>query len=444
MKQLPILKLSRTLLFAGLLGGTFIASQPALHAADAKMTLKLVAGDFVSPVVLVPFPGAPGKNVVVDQVGTLWILSRGSAPKLFADLRSRIKPLPERFDERGVLGLAFHPKFESNGRLFVFYTAPLRAGGPAGFDNTCQVAEFKVKAGDRESLDMDSEKVLLQIDHPQTNHNGGRLAFGPDGFLYISVGDGGAGNDVGLGHAPQGNGQSLDTLLGKLLRIDVDSAAPYGIPKDNPFKNGGGKPEIYAYGIRNPWAFSFDREGKRELFLADVGQDAFEEVNIIENGGNYGWNVREGFICFDPKSPTKPPEKCAEVGPDGKPFKDPILVYKNLKRFAKDPEGLGISITGGYVYRGKKLPNLKGRYVFADWSKEWIRGRGLLFVATRPSTGKGQWTMSPLTVESHPDGHLGTYVVALGEDADGELYILTNDSNQLSGKTGKIHRLEPM
>jgi len=430
----------------GVVGALTLAASPftSARSAETKPTLKLVAGDFVSPVVLVPYPGGSGKNLVVDQAGTIWLVGKGSAPKLFADFTERLVKLPAGFDERGVLGLALHPDFRSNGRLFVFYSAPLQPGAPQGYDHTARISEFKVASDDKEKLDFASEKVLLQIHKPQMNHNSGRLAFGPDGYLYIGVGDGGNGNDVGLGHPPQGNGQSLDTLLGKMLRIDVNKGNPYGIPKDNPFKDGPGKPEIFAYGLRNPWGFSFDRGGKHELFSADVGQDSFEEINIIVKGGNYGWNTREGFICFDPKNPTSPPEKCAETGPDGKPFVDPILAYKNFKRFPKDPEARGISVTGGYVYRGKKLPQLQGKYIFADWSRNWIKGDGVLYVATRPASGKGPWSMTHLDLASHAQGQLGTYIVAFGEDEEGELYVLTNDSNQLVGKTGKVYRLVPM
>ena len=415
-----------------------------VSAAEPKIGLKLVAGDLVSPLVLVGYPGGDGKNVVVDQVGSIWLLAKGASPKLFADLASRMVALPQSFDERGVLGLAFHPQFRRNGKVYVFYSAPLRAGAPAGYNCTSRLSEFKVSSTDKEKLDLASERVVLQIDKPAMNHNSGRIAFGPDGFLYVGVGDGGDGNDVGLGHPPEGNGQTLDTLLGKMLRIDVDHGDPYAIPSDNPYKSGGGKPEIFAYGLRNPWGFSFDRGGKHELFSADVGQDSFEEINIIVKGGNYGWNKREGFICFDPKNPTSPPANCAETGPDGKRFVDPIIAYKNFKRFPKDPEARGISVTGGYVYRGKKLPQLQGRYIFADWSKLWIKGEGVLYVGTRPASGSGPWTMERLDLASHPAGHIGAYVVALGEDEEGELYILTNDSNQLVGKTGKVYRLAPM
>jgi glucose/arabinose dehydrogenase len=225
-------------------------------------------------------------------------------------------------------------------------------------------------------------------------------------------------------------------LLGKILRIDIDKGEPYGIPSDNPFAAGGnGKPEIYAYGFRNPWGISFDREGARELFASDVGQDAWEELNIVVKGGNYGWRIREGLECFDPKNSLKPPADCPKVGADGKPLIEPILVYKNSKRFMKDPEAKGTSVTGGYVYRGKAIPSLVGKYVFGDWSRAWVNPDGVLFTATRGTDKK--WTMETLIP------NVGGYVVAFGEDSDGEVYVTTTGNNVLKGKTGKVLKLVP-
>jgi len=221
----------------------------------------------------------------------------------------------------------------------------------------------------------------------------------------------------------------------------VDKGEPYGIPKDNPYADGSEnrRPEIFASGFRNPWGISFDRGGSRELFAADVGQDSWEELNIVVKGGNYGWRIREGFECFDPQSPLKPPADCPKVGADGKPLIEPILVYKNFKRFAKDPEAKGISVTGGYVYRGKALPELVGKYVFADWSRAWAKPDGILFAASRGSDKK--WTMEPLALNE--PAQLAAYVVALGQDEAGELYILTTAKNALTGKAGKVLKLVP-
>jgi glucose/arabinose dehydrogenase len=405
-------------------------------AADSapKVVLKEIATNFVSPTVLAQLPD--GRTLIGDQVGTIHVL--GTDGKLseepFLDLRPKLAKLNQGFDERGLLGLALHPQFKENGKFYVYYSAPKRAETPADWDHTSHVAEFKVSGG---KVDEKSERVLLQVDQPFFNHNCGRMAFGPDGFLYIAIGDGGNANDR-LKRPEIGNGQSLDTLLGKILRIDINKGEPYAIPQDNPFAGGKGKPEIYAYGLRNPWGMTFDRGGKHELFAADVGQDRFEEVNIIVKGGNYGWNIREGFGCFDPKASTRPPEDCPKKGANGEPLLDPILAYKNFKGFARDPEATGISITGGYVYRGKEVPGLEGKYVFADWSRNWAKPDGVMLVASRSGE---KWTWQPLEVEGQTKGSVATYVTAFGEDNSGELYVLTNGRNTLTGKTGKVYKI---
>ena len=410
---------------------------------DKGFDLKLVADGFVSPTVLVPVPGQKGTLLVGDQPGTIHVIKDGKlSDKLFLDLSDKLTKLNQNaFDERGLLGLALHPKFGENRKFYVAYSAPLREGAPSDWNHTMHISEFRVKEQDRLWADPVSEKLILQIDEPQFNHNGGALAFGPDGYLYISTGDGGAGNDVGLGHPPEGNGQNIETLLGKILRIDVDKGDPYSVPQDNPLVGKKGRPEIFAYGLRNPWRISFDRGGTRDLFAADVGQDGYEEVNIIRKGGNYGWNIREGFHCFDPKNPRKAPEDCPKVGANGEPLIDPILEYKNFKAHMRDPEAKGISVTGGYVYRGKALPDLQGKYVFADWSKNWALPLGVMFVAS-PSAGGKQWTMETVTPRSSAGG-LKSYVTAFGQDEDGELYVLTNGSNSLRGKTGQVFKIVP-
>ena len=425
----------------------FLPVPSSVRSAEAKggIALKQIAEGFTSPTALVPLADGSEQLLIVAQVGTVHVLAKEGkvSDKLFLDVRDRLTKLNQGFDERGLLGLALHPRYKENRRLFVYYSAPLRAGAPTNWNHTSHLAEFKVSESDPLRVDPASERILLEVDQPQFNHNGGRMAFGPDGFLYLGLGDGGQGNDVGVGHPPQGNGQDTSTLLGKILRLDVDKGNPYAIPSDNPFVGGKGRPEIFAYGLRNPWGISFDRGGTHELFAADVGQDMFEEVNIISKGGNYGWNLREGFGCFDPKNPTRPPEQCAKVGADGKPLLDPILAYKNFKGFKRDPEASGTSVTGGYVYRGKALPQLTGKYVFADWSRNWVKPDAVLYVASRPAADEKKWSMQPLELATHPKGEVGAYVTALGEDTDGELYVLTNGSNALMGKTGKVFKLVP-
>ncbi len=419
------------------------------NAADTKGGIGLtpVAEGFTSPLNLVPLADGSGRLLIADQIGTIHVLNKDGtlSDRLFLDLRDRMVKLPEGFDERGLLGLALHPTFRENRKLYIYYSAPLRKDGPDGWNHTTHVSEFQVKDSDFAQADPASERVLLQFDEPQMNHNCGRLVFGPDGYLYIGVGDGGGANDNEFGHAPQGNGQDLATLLGKILRIDINKGNPYAIPADNPFADGKlGRPEIYACGFRNPWGISFDRGGKHELFAADVGQDSFEEVNIVVKGGNFGWRTREGFHWFDPKTPTKAPESGPTAGPDGKPFVDPILEYKNFKAFPKDPGSKGTSVTGGYVYRGKAFPQLQGKYVFADWSQTWALPRAVLFAASPPGGDGKKWSLETLQLAGQTKPYLDVYIVALGEDDQGELYVLTSLRNSLMGKFGKVQKLVPM
>jgi len=404
------------------------------------VSLVEVASGLVSPVTLVAPPDGSGRLFIVDQAGVVRVLGKDGTmlPAPFLDVRSEMVSLNAGYDERGLLGLAFHPGFASNGRLFAYYVRPLRAGAPAGWNCTCTVSEFHVSAADPNVVDPTSERVVLQIDHPEANHVGGTIAFGPDGMLYLGMGDGGGANDVGLGHVAGGNGQSLNTLLGKIIRIDVDGGDPYGIPPDNPFAAGGGLPEIYAYGFRNPYRISFDSGGAHELFVGDAGQSRWEEVDIVRKGGDYGWNIREGSHCFDPSNPTVEPPSCPTVGPRGEPLINPIIEFAN----SAQPGGLGNAVIGGFVYRGTALPALVGRYVFGSW--EGASGqRGVLFVGTRPTGDAGTWQMQQLEVAGGPRGALTHDLLGFGEDAAGELYVLTRDASGPSGTTGRVSRLAP-
>ncbi|MBI3874517.1 MAG: PQQ-dependent sugar dehydrogenase [Verrucomicrobia bacterium] len=416
------------------------------RASAADVSLQLVTTNLTAPIVLVPFDDK-GRLLLAEQPGLIHVLARDGSLKPFLDLKERTCQLNiGKFDERGVLGVAMHPKFSQNGKFYVCFSAPKRAGAPEPWDHTMRVSEFHVKAGDRDTADAASERVVIEIDEPYFNHNGGRIAFGPDGFLYIGTGDGGHfcdinKNDSDHARGPRGNGQDVNVLLGKFLRIDVDKAGDgrnYGIPLDNPFAKGGGRTEIFAWGISNPWGFSFDRGGKHELFSADVGQSRWEEVNIIARGGNYGWKIKEGRDWFNPKKELAPLE-APYTDPLGAKFVDPIIAYENLAGFPKD--GKGRSITGGYVYRGKALPQLAGKYIFADWSRNMGLPQGVLFAATRPATAGEPWKVEQLEVASHAGQHIGMYVWAFGEDADGELYVLSNQNNGLAGKTGKVWKL---
>jgi glucose/arabinose dehydrogenase len=429
--------------FLGTIALSLVMLCGSAGAQDPAAGLKLVAEGFTSPVALVEIPDGSKNLLVVDQTGTVRLVQPDGTvrPRAFLDVRNRLGKLNEGFDERGLLGLALHPKFNENRRLFVYYSAPLRPNAPKGWDHTSRLSEYKVLENDRLRVDPVSERVLLEFDQPYFNHNGGGLLFGPDGFLYIASGDGGNANDTGR-RGPRGNGQDMMTLLGKILRIDVDQGDPYAVPADNPFKDGKkGLPEIFASGLRNPWGFSFDRGGERRLVSADVGQNMFEEINVIVKGGNYGWNIREGLVCFDPKNPNTPGQDCPKVGADGEPLIDPVLAYKNAKAFPNDPEVRGISVTGGFVYRGKALPKLQGKYIFADWSRNWAKPDGVIYVATPAASGS--WPMEALDLATHPKGEVGAYITALGEDSEGELYFLTNGSNSIVGTTGKVYKLVP-
>ncbi len=284
---------------------------------------------------------------IPSQLGTIYVLPNDpevEEPTEFLDISDRVVYI-DRENEKGFLGLAFHPKYKENGEFFVYYTPTDTKA------NTIAVSRFRVSKDDPNKADPDSEERILEVQHPFWNHKGGTLAFGPDGYLYIAIGDGGLHDD------PFKNGQNLKTHLAKILRIDVDHKDPgknYAIPKDNPFvdRKDEALPEIYAYGLRNPWRISFDKQ-TGTLWCADVGQDLWEEIDLITKGGNYGWNVREGVHKFGPNG--------SEPRPD---LIEPIWDYHH---------NIGKSITGGHVYRGKKLPQLDGCYLYADYvtGKVW-------------------------------------------------------------------------
>ncbi len=441
---------------AGVLAACLIAvTRHPVLGADAEPTsnaaLKLIAEGLGAPIALVSIPDGSGRLLIAEQGGVIHLLDRDGKKSAspFLDLREKLCTMGKGMEERGLLGFALHPQFSSNHKFYVVYSAPLRTNAPPKWDHTERLSEFRTSGPNSAAADPGSERVILEIDEPDWNHNSGRLAFGPDGYLYWSVGDGGAHNDVGdvargRGHPPEGFGQNLRSLLGKVLRLDVDRGTPYGIPKDNPYADGkNGLPEIFAYGLRNPWGMSFDRGGKHELILADVGQDRWEEINIIVNGGNYGWRLREGFDGFDPKDPRNAPTNAVTVGADGKPFVDPVLTYKTLRGRGTDPNAYGVTVVGGYVYRGKTFPSLVGKYVFADWSRSMAFPDGTLLVATIPSdrVAGARWTVEPLPL--FPNGRIKSFIWALGEDADGEIYVLANGINSAFGTRGKVLKLVP-
>lgn len=409
--------------------------------------LELIASGLTSPVSLSEPPDGTGRLFVADQAGLVRIITADGAllDEPFLDLRSRMVALRPGYDERGLLGLAFHPSFATNGRFYVYYSAALQPGAPADFDHTSHVSEFRASAGDPSRADAGSERIVLRVDQPQSNHNAGTVAFGPDGMLYISLGDGGGADDVGVGHVDDwyevnggGNGQDItQNLLGSILRVDVDGGDPYGIPADNPFVGSEGLDEIWAFGFRNPYRFSFDPGGSNALLVGDAGQDLWEEVSIVGRGGNYGWNVREATYCFSTADPETSLPSCPDVDPNGNELIDPVIEFRNAKN---DPGGIGLVVVAGHVYRGRTVPALNGMYVFGAWSTSFQEPDGTVLVA-QPTTGPGLWTFEPLDLESFPDGRVNRYVLGLGQDLDGEIYVLTSTSSGPAGTTGEVFRI---
>jgi glucose/arabinose dehydrogenase len=338
------------------------------------------------PVILATHAGdGSGRLFIVEQRGMIWTIDPANpgTPTQFINIAARVRS----GGEQGLLGLAFHPDFETNGRFFVDYT---------NLGSDMVISEFSVDANG--IGDPNSERNLLTISDPFPNHNGGMLAFGPDGYLYIANGDGGAGGD------PLNSGQSLDTLLGKILRIDIDSGDPYGIPADNPFAAGGGEPEIWDWGLRNPWRFSFDR-ATGAMLIGDVGQDRVEEIDLEtpgDGGKNYGWNRLEGERCY----------KNATCSANGTTL--PVATYSH---------DLGCSVTGGYVYRGSANADvLTGGYIYADYcsGKLWV------FNAD-DALASGRATVDEV-------GQVSFNVSSFGEDEAGEMYIVDHG--------GAIYRIE--
>ena len=328
--------------------------------------------DFDKMIEIALIPGDDEHAVVVTQEGMVRrfsLVDEAEAPTVYLDMRDRIIPDPST--EEGLLGIAFPPDYADSGRFYVDYSAgPPRQNTLARFVGTGDIA------------DPASEQILIAIDDPSVKHNGGGLEFGPDGYLYWAVGDGGGGGD------PEGNGQDTEALLGKILRVDV-SGDTYAIPADNPFAGGGGRPEIFAYGLRNPWRITFDRE-TGDLWAGDVGQGTREEVDLIELGGNYGWNITEGDLCFEPS------EGCDRTG-----LVEPRATYATA-------DG-NCAVSGGYVYRGSELLELVGWYIYGDYCSGNVWG-----LDTEDPTS------APVQLAD-----TGKSIPSFAEGPDGELYIVT-------------------
>ena len=358
------------------LASLLMATRPAYAAEVPHIQLAPFLTGLKSPTALAD--DGSGRLFIAEQDGTIRLVENGQLQSQpYLDISDRVS---HDGTEHGLKCVVFHPQFAKNGRLFVNYA------GQRNGQSTVIVSEFTADPH-ANTVDPASERIVFSYFWPTVDHGGGQLGFGPDGMLYIGTGDGGSQYD------PDNRGQQLNTFLGKILRIDVDHQRPYAVPADNPFvHNTNTFPEIWAYGMRNPWRFSFDRETHR-LYCGDVGQDKWEEVDIIEKGRNYGWSAREGKHDFKPERANGP-------------LTDPI---KDYGRWDDAGNFLGVSVTGGYVYRGQNLPALQGIYVYGDfqtgriWGLRWD-GKALTFDAEL------------LHSELHPS--------SFGEDAKGELYVL--------------------
>ena len=387
-------------------------------------------------------PAGDDRKFVIEQFGRVRVIDKDGTllPQPFLDIRNKIVTQFHDFDERGLLGLAFHPDFANNGKFYVAYSADINFQGDLGqmfwWDHTNTLSEFTVSADDPNAADIHSERIILETNWPQFNHNGQWIGFGPDNMLYVSMGDGGYANDWGIGHnVTEGNGQDLSTVLGKILRIDVDNAEGgknYAIPADNPFVgNDEAAPEIWAYGLRNPWRCSFDMGGDNELFCGDVQQNSYEEIDIIAAGDNLGWRLMEATHCFDYTQPDNHPATCDQAN-----LVMPILEYPNCT--AKPDGCLGISNTGGYVYRGANA-DWDGKYIFGDWSKGFAAMDGQIFIGSKAEDGT--WSMEVATV-TNMDGKI-PYILAFAQDADGEVYALTSITTGPNGGLDTIYKIKP-
>jgi glucose/arabinose dehydrogenase len=407
---------------------------------DIAVGIALVAEGLNHPVaVAVPDDGS-NRLFIVDQIGLIYVVNASGTLEAqpYLDVTGKMVTLSTSYDERGLLGLAFHPDFKNNRRFFVFYNVPLKAGDPQDFDCRVRVSEFLAQPGGQNAADPDSEQVLLEVLKPSSNHNGGEIAFGPDGYLYIGIGDGGGANDVGTGHTEGlGNGQDLNKLLGKILRYDVSTPGTAQIPPDNPFVSDPDiQPAIYAYGFRNPWRFSFDAGGEQRLFCTDVGQNLIEEVDIITKGGNYGWNIKEGTLCFDPQNPGSPLAQCPAIGAREEALIDPVIEYSHSGRGAAI---VGKAIAGGFVYRGKAIPALIGKYIFADWSGSFASPDGKLFIADEQQDKT--WKVKEAGIAGQRNNRLNSFVLGVGQGLDKEAYVLTATTTGPRGSTGQVWKL---
>lgn len=420
--------------------------------SPVRIELETIATGLTSPIDIHPDPVVPDRFYIVDQAGMVQVIDQGILEtNPFLDVTDRlVQPLgilgsfdEDDFDERGLLGLAFHPEFagptqSEYNKVYIYTSEPV--GGPADFtvalspeqiNHQSVITEWQLDRSGR-NVDPASARVLMRIDQPQFNHNGGALVFGPDGYLYIGLGDGGGANDTSEGHGKDGNGQNINTVHGSILRIDpllptmtldsrdlISENKAYRIPWDNPFVGIEGVDEIYAYGLRNPYRFSFDRLSGM-LIAGDVGQDFVEEINIIRKGLNYGWNIKEGDFLFDPEGQI--------VGQplENKSLTDPAAQYDHDE---------GLSVIGGFMYYGAEVPELRAHYIFGDFSRGFRTPDGRLFAADL-LTGH----IEELLI-GEDSRNLNLYVKGISQDHDGELYVLASSALGPYGNTGVVLKI---
>jgi glucose/arabinose dehydrogenase len=400
---------------------------PTFFEQGPTVGLTEVATGLTSPNGFVTAPDDSDRRFVLDQVGTVHVLgSDGLRSTPFLDLSDRLVALGEglpnwvAYDERGLLGLAFHPDFGENGLFYVRYSAP---ADDAELDHYERLSEFSV-TDDGSVADPDSERILLELPWERPIHQAGTLEFGPDGYLYGALGDG----------LNPFNGQDVTALKGSVIRIDVDGRTgdlPYGIPEDNPLVGEEGRDELYAWGLRNPWkmAFSGDR-----LIVGDVGQAMWEEVDVIEAGGNYGWPLKEGTRCHDPQLGTSSEGDCVVESDRGEPLVDPVLEFPH---FDDAGDAVGFAVIGGHIHDGA-VPAVDGLYLFGVFTSSFSDAAGRLVAATPQSSG--QWPMRELRVE----GGLDIQVLSLGRDG-ADSYVLGTraalSEDPLSRREGVVYRL---
>lgn len=414
----------------------FEISNPLPKPIARSMTvieLERVMDGLISPVGMAALEDGSGRLLVYDQVGLVHVIQNGAPlPSPFLDVRARLVNLNTGYDERGLLGVAAHPQFAENPKIYTYTSEPNGAAADypvilsGGQSNNHQsvIAEWQVDPGNTNRILVASRRELLRFDQPQANHNGGTLRFGRDGYLYIATGDGGGADDQGPGHVAGGNAQNKTNILGKVLRIDVQARTSangqYGVPTDNPFtQEPGAAPEIYAYGFRNPYTFSFDR-GTGELWLADVGQNQIEEIDRVTKAGNFGWPFKEGSFFFNPNGTNS--GYLTETPPAGLPpnLVDPYVQYDHDE---------GEAVIGGFIYRGSEVSALQGAYVMGDFGRSG-ENRGRLLVAEGGELRELRIGMQPRS--------LGLFLKGFGEDAAGELYVLGSTNAGPTGASGQV------